>query len=583
MPSQKKIQNSYECRFAVYVDPPSYDKPDMHLLKLVKHGPDGELTPEVKLVYDYNRPFWVAKKGQRNYKQHKEWDDVDNLLINKSPQSKLVTNIAKSLGMPWFKGNFKKLAESPYIYGAEILSTALIKEAYATRFPDLQTPYTVAVADVETDVVHGTGDILMMSITFKKRVLIAVTKEYLTGIVNVEEKFRAKMREYLGDLIDAREIVFDIVIVANQLEVVRTIINEAHRLKPDFLSFWNMDFDIGKIMIACEKFGVNPANIFSDPSVPKEYRYFRYKQGPSKKVTASGLVTPIKPAARWHTVFTPASFYVIDSMCAYKHVRTGRQEKSSYSLDNILKEEKIGGKLKFEEANHLSGLKWHELMQSDYKIEYMVYNVYDCIAIELLDEKTKDLAFTLPLFSGHSDFENFKSQPRRAADNLHFYCLSKGKVIGVTAPKFKESNKPLDDDIDDEPSDDDDDENEDIDSKTLSLKGWIVTLPAHLIMDNGLKCIEEFPDMATNFHTFVGDLDVSASYPNGGAALNISKETTKREMGRISGIDEYTQRMQGINLTTAGHVNAVEYCTTMFNFPALPDLLVEMEKDKLIR
>lgn len=43
-------------------------------------------------------------------------------------------------------------------------------------------------------------------------------------------------------------------------------------------------------------------------------------------------------------------------------------------------------------------------------------------------------------------------------------------------------------------------------------------------------------------------------------------------MGRIDGVEEYTQRMQGINLTTAGHVNAVEYCQNMFRFPSLVEI-----------
>ena len=69
------------------------------------------------------------------------------------------------------------------------------------------------------------------------------------------------------------------------------------------------------------------------------------------------------------------------------------------------------------------------------------------------------------------------------------------------------------------------------------------------------------------------------SDPNGGATLNISKETTVLEIGRVEGIDEYTQRMQGINLSTAGHVNAVDYCINMFKFPTMFELLDEMNKD----
>jgi hypothetical protein len=58
--------------------------------------------------------------------------------------------------------------------------------------------------------------------------------------------------------------------------------------------------------------------------------------------------------------------------------------------------------------------------------------------------------------------------------------------------------------------------------------------------------------------------------------FNISKETTKRELVSIDGIQPYTQKMQGINLS-AGHTNAVEFCCTMLQFPQLKDLLNDFE------
>lgn len=61
--------------------------------------------------------------------------------------------------------------------------------------------------------------------------------------------------------------------------------------------------------------------------------------------------------------------------------------------------------------------------------------------------------------------------------------------------------------------------------------------------------------------------------PNGELVFNISKETTKKELTPIRGIDNYTQRMQGIGLITAGHVNAVEYCCNMLNFPTMTEML----------
>ena len=61
--------------------------------------------------------------------------------------------------------------------------------------------------------------------------------------------------------------------------------------------------------------------------------------------------------------------------------------------------------------------------------------------------------------------------------------------------------------------------------------------------------------------------------------MNISKETTVKELTNIVGIDPYTFKMQGINLS-GGQTNALEYCQTMFNFPTMPGLLKEYIKTR---
>lgn len=475
--------SSIECRFAVYVEPPEYGMDDLHIVKEQINFKDGTSKPSVRLLSNYKRSFWTTRKGFQNHKSKKEWEDLDKLLENKSCQSKLVENAAKALGTPWFKGDIRKLSASPYLYGTDILSTAVIKKAYMDKWPNTQTPYTVAIYDVETDVLHGTNEIIMATLSFKEVCYTVVTKAYLEGITDVQSRVERAMDKYLGEYVEKRNIKSELVIVDSEIDIIRLTINKAHELKPDFLTFWNMDFEVTKFIAACERANVNPADIFSDPIVPKPYRYFKYKQGPKKKVTASGKVTPIKPAAQWHTVICPSSFYLIDAMCVYKHVRIGKADEQSYALDAILNKELGVRKLKFEEADKYSGLKWHEFMQSQYKIEYIIYNRFDCISIEILDEKTFDLALTMPLFSGNSDFSNFKSQPRRAADVLHYYCLSKNKVIGSTGSAMAET----------------------VDSDTLGLDGLIVTLPAHLVADNGLKIIEEHPDLHSNLRAHVGD------------------------------------------------------------------------------
>lgn len=547
----------FECRFSVYCPPPEPGMPDYHFVKEVTHHTDGTVTRGLRGIRDYKRPFWVTKKGARNHKDKKEWEHLENLELYTSTQTNLIYNAARALGQPGYRGDLRTLANSPYLYGTDLLSTAAIKRSYQDKFPELLTPATNAVIDTETDMLHGTEEIVMCTLTMKDKVFTVVKNSFLQGRTDVKNQLHGLLKLHLQEHVTQRGIQWEVVFVEREVDTVLLCLAKAHEWKPDFLSIWNMDFDIPKMLRALEKAGIDPAQVFSDPSVPKEYRHFRYKKGPSQKVTASGLVTPIKPAARWHTVYCPASFYVIDAMCAYRHIRTGSAEETSYSLDAILKKHGLDGKLNFDEAEGMTGADWHIFMQDKYPLEYIIYNVFDCVAMEILDEIINDLSVVLPMFSGCSDFENFKSQPRRLVDSLHYFCLQeKRMVIASTSKDMKVA----------------------FDSETIGLDEWIVTLPAHLVIDDGARNILEDKWLRTNIRAHVGDLDVTASYPNGGCVFNISKETTARELISIEGVSETVRRAQGTNLS-GGHTNAVEIVCGLYGLPSLRQLAEAFEEE----
>ncbi len=60
--------------------------------------------------------------------------------------------------------------------------------------------------------------------------------------------------------------------------------------------------------------------------------------------------------------------------------------------------------------------------------------------------------------------------------------------------------------------------------------------------------------------------------PNGGAALNISKETTKKEIISVEGVSDRLVRMSGINMSS-GFTNATEIATCLFGLPQLDEVL----------
>lgn len=448
--SESKIK-SIECRFAVYCKSKS-TREDLHLVKERIHYEDGTTKPNVKLVYNYKRPFYITKKGKQDHKDFKEWEKIENLDQFKTTQTDLTESVAKALGQSWFRGGLRDLCKTPYVYGADILSTSLIKRDYAERWP-VFTPYTVATFDTETDVIHGHGQIMIACTSFKEKVFTAVQASFIEGHSNVIPRIQALMQKYLGKEISDRNIIFEIVIVPTEIDVVKATITKAHEWSPDFLTVWNISFDMDKIIAACNRANVAIEDILSDPKVPPEYRQFRFKKGAAKKTMASGRILNFKPSQRWNTVFCPSSFYWIDGMCAYKQIRTGAPDEPSYDLDTILKKNKIGGKLQFAQADHLKDdkLGWHKFMQSQHPLEYIVYNAYDCISMEILDEKTKDLQIALPNFAGFTDFQNFNSSPRKSMNDLHFFVGKKGRVPGSTASEMSDEN----------------------DEKTAGITGWI--------------------------------------------------------------------------------------------------------------
>ncbi len=85
-----------------------------------------------------------------------------------------------------------------------------------------------------------------------------------------------------------------------------------------------------------------------------------------------------------------------------------------------------------------------------------------------------------------------------------------------------------------------------------------------MVHRNGLKCIEEAPNLETMFRKQVSDSDILQAYPTGQVISNGSKETTAIEIIEIHGVSEEARRRAGINLT-GGQTNAIELCYDLLN------------------
>lgn len=538
--------------FVVHVPGKYGVRDDLHIIKEQVYYEDGTSEPKLRAIKNFERPYWITGRSFRNHNSKKEWEEETKLDKYMCTQTDLRVDVARKLEIPWSKESLRKLAKSPYLYGCDISSTAIIKKGYMDQYPDYIKPYSVAGYDTETNIKDDT--LLMATIALENKVYTVIREDFVEGIHNPIDKVKRAMYTYLSDYLNVDELDVEIELVENELEVAKKSIGKAHEWRPDFLAIWNMDFDVNVITDVCARAGYDPKYIFSEPSLPDVYKSFFYRQGAKNKVTASGKYVPINPAMQWHSVITPASFYVIDPMCVYKQLRIQKPEvPGGYGLDNILNKELGVRKLKFKEADRYSGEGWHAFMQENYPIEYIVYNQWDVLSMLELDKKTLDLKSSLPSFTGFSDFMNFNSQPKKIMDVLHYYLLDKGYVIATVGSRY-------DDDFEDDSKD------------VLGLDFWIVTLQAHMTVDNGLQLVNEDPSLLTNVRGYVYDSDAVSSYPSNTQACNVSKETTKREIINIEGVQELTFKHQNINIMSGG-VNAIEYCNEMFGLPDMKEIV----------
>lgn len=478
-----------ECKNVFYCPNQDDKNEDMVFVKERVHLKDGTQQPRRRMIPNPQRTFYVTKKGQQTHEQKRLFERIENVNKYTTTQARMSRDVSRALGQPGFNPGIRQMADSPYLYGTDVSMEALTKRQYMDAAPDAVSPSSVAVLDIETDVYQNNEVILSCALTFKDRAVLAIYAPFVENIDNVEEKVHKAAEHYLSDIPGFgnvwkdRDIKLEVVVCQTSGECARVCVARAHVWMPDFIAIWNIDFDLPKIMTRCELDGIDLADMFSDPAVPPPYRYAHYKQGMKNKITASGRKMNLAPAEQWHVFTAPATFFFIDAMCVYRNIRMAKGLDPSYALDAILDKELGIRKLRFKQADHItSGLEWHQFMQTRFKIEYLIYNLFDCISVEMLDEKEKDLSTTINVLSKQNEFGIFPRQPKRTSYSLHFFALERGYVIASTPPVI-----PVEDD-----------------SMVIDTTGWITTLPTHLTADNGLKCLEDYPDLSGYFraHTY---------------------------------------------------------------------------------
>jgi len=552
--SDTATQPKFECKFAVY-SPSMSGKSDIVFIKEVIHHPDGRQEPNTRMIKDMPYDYYLTREAFRDHQDKKDYEEVKKLQKFTTQYWNLANHISRSLGKGATSLPLKQVCRSPYVYGADISPASVVKAMYDRKFPEIgMTPFKVSVIDIETDVINKDhmGEPLMASLSFKDRSYTFVVRRFFPGEddATIIRKLHECAHKHIGEIIDQRKLAMEYELVDHPADGFVKLFAKAHEWKPDWVTGWNsLDFDYQVITNCLEMAGINPADVYCDPSVPKEYRNVKYFQGKTHQVKNDGVKETKRPLAnyeKWPYVNAPASFRWADSMCAYYYLRTAKGKELNYKLDHIASKVLDGiGKLSFKESEGYYGLDLHEFMQTNYRYEYVVYNLFDCIVVEMMDEKTNDLAAAVPAFCGVSEYRNFTSQPNRIAEAMHYDVMDNGYIWGTTSDQMRT----------------------DLDDHLQSLGGWIVMLPTELVAVNGKPMFKELPNLPSYVRTGTNDIDVEGAYPSGTVIMNVGKQTTWIEMTAIEGLDDTQYRQVAVNLAAGGFNNAGEIARMVYKAP----------------
>lgn len=571
LPARDEI-DYYECVHASYSKANNYSPNDVVVVKELIHFKDGRPPqPNLRLIKNYQRDFGVTLERYRTHQDKRPWAPVSHVRKFTCAQHELHNKVARALGNPGMRGSLRQLARTPYLYGADIATPVLVKRGYRDKWPKTPTPANVAVYDIETNMNSEEEEIIIASITNKSKVCMNILNSWVdASVLSQEDKdnfpalVRAKAQELLGPILVKRGIKVEEMTI-NMLDIPAQLVarsfQAAHEWQPDYVTIFNMAFDIPKSEKALLNAGYDPSDVFCDPRVPKEFRNFKWRQGAAHKIKKDGgkdTKVPINPIDQWHTCDTQASFIIADSMLLYKRIRTASANDPEYNLDYLLKKHKLAGKLKFTEADGFVKKEWHQFMQKYFPVEYAVYNLYDDIGVEMLDEVTKDISMSLPALLKCSEYRNYDSQPRMIADDMHFFLQAKGLVTGTTSDQMLT----------------------DIDQYSPSLGNWIITLPAYMGPEPDNDIVKDMPGHKPLIYTQVSDIDVVSTYPKLQDMLNIDKFTTVTELSSVDGMEEEQWRHIGIDVT-GGHVNGTMIAQQLLGLPSAKELLAHYDAEQL--
>lgn len=518
--------------------PPSEQNPQDAICSVIKHKDTDEVR--IQLVQNPKFKYWLMKKELRDYTDRLETAPLSMLEEYVCDYKSVYADIAKHLGFK--NGNFvnpRMLSSSPYVFGLDIGVDVRIRQEYQAATPGLIKNITIGAYDLETSVL-GDNEIYCSSFVDwdRKKAYCHINARWFQPGPGAEERlvkmFHEKKAEAYKQMNDKAKKVFDydkwevhFIMCKTEKELILRTWRMIHESKVLFLGIWNSTFDIPKTIERCMFLQIDPKQVFCHPNVPDQWKYFKYYPDNKRHDHFTD---------RWDVIESTAYCYIYDAMCLYSRTRKVKGREASYALDVISRNLTGVGKIGLEDTGD------HHLMQTKYKAEYCVYNVFDSILIVLNNAVTNDVGGLVGSL-GPSTLNAYSRQTTSLIHQLYRYAQDKRHIPGSCGGMSMRG--PYDEVIGNVGG-------AVLDSNKLKAPGW--------------SCIVEYPD-GTWLRKLACDIDVTSFYPSMDIAGNMSRGTKLSTIIWVEGcpfeIDEIMSEPSE-KLKEAKRKANAEYIDTLF-------------------
>lgn len=218
----------------------------------------------------------------------------------------------------------------------------------------------------------------------------------------------------------------------DEFNLICRFYNIIHECAPDFLLAWNFSFDnltlINRLNRYIEETGldIRVEDIICDPNVPKEYRFWRFREDNGN--------TQKHPHEKWHILTIPGKTNYLCSMASYAYIRKTAGQLPSYQLNYVCMKELGKGKVDY----HGIASSPVELPYKDFAM-HIHYNIRDTWLLAELEIRHHDID-SLMFMSQYCDIANVNKVTTIFKNTLQMFYDRKGLAIGnniniITNPK----------------------------------------------------------------------------------------------------------------------------------------------------